>query len=107
MLHVLFCFIVGVTISPAQTRFVEGPGVADTTLQDHHIALTNDALLAALRHPAPNVRPPAALVLATRGEKDAVPAILAALAAETFPGARIGLAYAATELGAEHGFAAL
>src|SRR5260370_24546443 len=101
MLHVLFCFIVGVTISPAQTRFVEGPGVADTTLQDHHIALTNDALLAALRHPAPNVRSAAALVLATPGEKDTLSAILAALAATKFPSPRIDFAYARTEPSAE------
>jgi HEAT repeat protein len=85
----------------------EGNTVFDTPLEDHHIELTKDALLAALRHPGPGVRPAAAGVLAAQWKNDALPAILEALAATTYPGDRIGLAYVAATLNSEEGVRAL
>jgi HEAT repeat protein len=105
-LYIAFSFMLGVTISLAQTRDND-KRMGDTTLQDHHIALTKDALLAALHHPDSSVRSASALLLAVNGEKDAIPSILEALATETFPGARIHLAYAAAKLGGDEGVAAL
>jgi HEAT repeat protein len=105
LLYVVFGFVLGVAISPAQV--IEGNPVWGTTLQDHHIALTKDALVSALSNPVSGVRSAAALALAAQGEKDAVPSILLALAAETFPGTRIHLATAASKLGADEGVAAL
>ncbi len=107
LFHVVFGFVLGATIIPAQEGAINGNPVVDTPLQDHHIALTKDALLTALRNPVPGVRSAAALVLAAHGEKDAVPSILEALATETFQGTRISLASAAAELGADDGIAAL
>jgi HEAT repeat protein len=101
----VFGFMLGVTISPAQV--IDGVPVRDTPLQDHHIALSKDALLAALHHPDSGVRSAAAHALAAQGEKDAVGSILEALATETFPGARIHLASAAVKLGADEGVVAL
>jgi HEAT repeat protein len=105
LFYVVFGFMLGVTISPAQV--IDGIPVWDTPLQDNHIALTKDALLAALHHPVSGVRSAAALALAAQGEKDAVGSILEALATETFPGARIHLAAAAVKLGADEGVVAL
>jgi HEAT repeat protein len=102
----VFSFMLAVTISLAQTRKSEGR-VVNTTLQDNHIELTKDALLAALRHPNSSVRSASALRLAVNGEKDAIPSILEALAIETFPGTRMSLASAAMKLGAEEGAVAL
>jgi hypothetical protein len=105
LFYVVFGFMLGVTISPAQV--IDGVPVWDTPLQDHHIAFTKDALLAALHLPDSGVRSAAAQSLAAQGEKDAVGSILEALATETFPGARIHLASAAVKLGADEGVVAL
>jgi HEAT repeat protein len=118
LFYVVFGFMLGATVSPAQESVtkenrevrafnIEGNPVWETPLQDNHIAFTTEALLAALRHPVSGVRSAAAHELAARMGKDAVPSILSALAAETFPGTRIQLACAASKLGAEEGVAAL
>jgi HEAT repeat protein len=55
----------------------------------------------------PDVRSLAASKLAFAREKDTIPFILAALARESIPVAKIGFASAAAELGVQDGFAAL
>jgi hypothetical protein len=118
LLHVVLSFMLGATVSPAQdpvtkgnrevrTFNVEGPPVWPTPLQDNHIALTPEALLAALHHPLSDVRAAAAPELAARIGKDAVAPILAALVTETYPVTRISMAYTAAKLGADEGVAAL
>jgi HEAT repeat protein len=85
-----------------------GLGLTERMLQDkYHIAPTKEGLLIALRHPEDGVRSFAALDLAKRGLHDALPMILEALAAETFPGTRISMATAAAQLGAAEGVSAL
>ena len=72
----------------------------DRTLQEkYHIPPTTPGFLTALHHERSDVRSFAALRLAVEGQRDAIPAILAALSAETFPGAKISIATAAAELG--------
>ena len=75
--------------------------------EKYHTPLTKDALLSALPDELPAVRSLAASKLAFAGEKDSIPFILAALARERIPVARIGFAYAAAELGAQDGVVAL
>lgn len=80
----------------------------ERTLQEkYHITPTEEGLLGALRHESPEVRNFAALRLAAKGDKAAIPAILAALAAENLNGVKIIQASAAAQLGATEGFDAL
>jgi HEAT repeat protein len=80
----------------------------ERTLQDkYHISPTEEGLLGALQHQSPEVRNFAALRLAARGDKAAIPAILAALAAENLDGVKINQAISAAQLGAPEGFNAL
>jgi hypothetical protein len=84
------------------------PDVNERILQEkYHIAPTKEGLLIALSHTESDVRAFAALKLANGGDHDALPAILAALAAETFPGTRISMALAAAQLGSVDGVSAL
>jgi HEAT repeat protein len=78
-----------------------------TLWEKYHIASTKEGLIGALEHPEGTVRGFAASKLAAEGQKDAVPAILVALAKETVPGVRISLALAAARLGSDDGIAAL
>jgi len=95
----------------AQVHSYDGQHVSDMderTLQEkYHIPLTKDGFLAALHHPLPEVRTFAADELAARGEKDAIPAILAAMAIEPVPGGQVELALAAARLGSDDGVSAL
>jgi len=100
-----------VATAQAQVQTSEGPPVPDMdeqTLQEkYHIPPTRDGLLGALHHPEGSVRSLAAGFLATAGEKDAVPAILAAMAVEPIPGVQVLMASAAARLGSEDGVKAL
>lgn len=84
------------------------PDVNERILQEkYHIAPTKEGLLIALSHPESGVRAFAAFKLANSGHHDALPAILAALAAETVPGTREAIALAAAHLGSVDGVGAL
>jgi HEAT repeat protein len=60
-----------------------------------------------LRHPDPGVRGFGAGRLAAHGERDAIPAILAAMAIEPVPGVQNMMAAAAAQLGSDDGVGAL
>ena len=84
------------------------PDADDRLLAErYHIAPTKEGLMGALEYPAPEVREYAAIRLAEMGSKEAVPAILSVLSREELPGARIIIASAAFQLGAQEGLAAL
>jgi len=108
---ILLGCIVGVVAHAADQSAINGKGKPDMderTLQEkYHIAPTKEGLLGALRHERPEVRTFAALKLATDGQKDAIPAILAAVEVEPLQGAKINLAISAALLGAEDGMNAL
>lgn len=107
-----FSLVLGVTVSAAAQIQVENNrqrlDVDERMLQEeYHIAPTKEGFLIALRNAYSGVRSYGALRLAADKQTDAVPAILAALAAETVPGARESLALAAAQLGADEGALAL
>ena len=108
--NILLLFI-GAYMCCAQPQASEGnpvPHLDERALQEkYHIAPTKEGLLAALHHERSDVRSFAAIKLASDQEKDAVPAILAALTAETVPGGKIILATAAAQLGSDEAFEAL
>lgn len=80
----------------------------ERTLQDkYHIAYTDEGLIGALQHQAPEVRSFAAGRLAARDDKAAIRPVLDALRAETLGGVRIALAAAAAQLGSAEGLNAL
>ena len=84
------------------------PDMTDQILQEkYHIAPSKEGFLQALQHESSDVRSFAAIRLAAGGNKDAVPPILAALTVETVSGARIILATAVAQLGADEGMDAL
>lgn len=90
------------------TQVSHQPDTLEQALQEkHRIALTEEALLDALQHGQSEVRGPAAMELAARGDKDAIDPSLDALSAETLKGAKIDLATAAALLGSEEGLSAL
>jgi hypothetical protein len=95
----------------AQSGSIDGPPVPDVDdrmLQEkYHIPLTEEGLLAALHHPVSDVRSYVAGKLAAEAHKDAIPAILAALAVEPVPGAQVLLARAAGQLGSNEAVSAL
>jgi len=87
---------------------VLAPDMDEHILQEkYHIAPTKDGLVGALRHSDPVVRSFAAFKLASERYTDVVPAVLAALASEHYPGVKIEMAVAAFQLGAEEGAVAL
>jgi len=107
-LRALFGIILGSGACLCQANFGEGAPVSDAEiLERYHVSMTRDGLAAALRQPNSGVRAQAALALAGKEEKGTAPAILSALSAEAFPGARIALALSAGILGADDGVVAL
>jgi len=82
------------------------PKVADVLTQ-HHIALTKDALIAALHNDSAEIRGLAATQLADEGAKDAIPAIAEALEAEQVPAQKIYIAKALAYMGDQRGLQAL
>jgi HEAT repeat protein len=82
------------------------PTVAES-LQNHNIALTKTALVAALRNPDQGVRALAAVMLAQDKATDTIPSIAEALARESVPRARLNIAMALAALGDERGSAVL
>lgn len=72
-------------------------------LREHHIELTENALLLALKNPNPDVRFLAAMKLAEDKVSDAVPAIREALSVEKVPRARVNIAVALGLLGDKSG----
>ncbi len=83
------------------------PLTAKRSLQCAGYESSGDSLTAALRDPRAYVRSRAAGELAKELGKDAIPAIVGALAAEAAPGTRIWMANALAQLGEARGTAAL
>lgn len=109
-LYLTFGIVLAICVFQTSVRvFAESPILDGEKIlnEKYHTPLTKEALFSALRDDLPAVRSLAASKLAFAGEKDALPLILTALTKETSPGDRILFAYAAAELGAQDGFAAL
>jgi HEAT repeat protein len=72
-------------------------------LQEHHIGLSEEELISALRNPDGEVRSLAAAQLAAIEAQGAVPSIVDAMERETLPLTRIRIARALAQLGSEKG----
>lgn len=83
-----------------------GPTLAER-LQQHDIALTSSALVAALRSPDAEVRELAALKLAEDRAKQTIPSIEKALRSEEQPRAKVNLAFSLAQLGDHEGVTTL
>ena len=83
------------------------PATAAQLLTQHHIALTKDALLAALQNDDPEIRYLAAAQLDDDGAKDTIPAIVETLDAEKSPLAKVNIAATLAHMGDERGIQAL
>jgi HEAT repeat protein len=104
LLVTLWVVSADVTIAQENGRSFNGPPeTAKHALQRHGIGLTREALVSALRSPDAEVRELAAQVLAEDHEKDAIPSIVEALAAETVPANRVNIAFFLAQLGEEIG----
>ncbi|HUG97431.1 MAG TPA: HEAT repeat domain-containing protein, partial [Nitrososphaera sp.] len=79
----------------------------EASLQQHNVALTQPALLAALRSTDAEVRWLAAQKLANDAARDAIPAIIEALDAEKVPRTKVNIASALAQLGDNRGTVAL
>ncbi len=77
------------------------------TLARHHVKLSKQALIDALRDPDPSVRSAAAMKLAEDRATDATPALKDALDSEKLPVTRIDIAAALARLGDHRGLIAL
>jgi len=103
-------WVMSTDVSIAQENggnFNGAPESAKHALKRHGIVLTREALVSALRNPDAEVRELAAQVLAEDGEKEAIPSIVEALAAETVPANRVNIAFFLAQLGEETGSTAL
>lgn len=95
-------------VAPLAPRWLAGtpPPPVETfadQLTEHHIALTETALIAALQDPDGQVRSLAAAELAAMDDHPALAAILRAVDNERDPQVLVNLAGAATWLGSRHG----
>jgi HEAT repeat protein len=107
---VLFAPLLFATILTGQNPPpIQVGGVRTTAdlLRHHHIDLSKESLVSALKDPDPQVRYLAAEKLSEDNARDAVPAITQALEDETVPATRINIAFALALLGDETGVAAL
>jgi HEAT repeat protein len=84
-----------------------GPPSTEQLLRQHHVELTQDSLIRALRDPDSQVRYLAAEKLAEDGAQDTIPSIAAALKIEKVPATRVNMAFALALLRDENGFASL
>ncbi len=94
-------------VAPLAPRWLAGtpPPPVETfadALQRHNVALTEPALIAALRDPSGDVRGLAAAQLAAMDDHPALPQIMRALSDERDPQVEVNLAGAATWLGSTH-----
>lgn len=85
----------------------QAPPTIEETLSREGVGLSNEALLASLKSPKAEVRGMAAVLLAQRGYKSAIPAMNAALEEESDPTGRLNLASALDRLGQHSGLSAL
>jgi HEAT repeat protein len=92
-------------VSPSVRR--GGPRSTNELLVEHHVKLTTESLVRALKSSDAEVRYLAAEKLAEDGVKDAIPSITEALSAEKVPGSRVNIAFALAQLGENKGAAAL
>lgn len=108
-LVIVICMLVS-DIS-AQTVSSQGEGRLNTLgdlLQQHHIALTNDALIEALRNRDLEIRWLAAQKLAEDKATDSIPYIIAALRSDrTTSRSKVNIAFALAELDSEEGYRTL
>jgi hypothetical protein len=85
----------------------QAPPTIEETLKKEGVGLSNEALLASLANPKEEVRGMAAVLLAQRGYKLAIPAMNVALQKESDPAVRLDLAGALDSLGQGSGLSAL
>jgi len=83
------------------------PASLTEQLKQHHVELTRQGLLKALRSPDGQVRDLAAARLAEEKDTTAIPAIEEALASEKLPEIRINIAFSLVQFGQEKGVAEL
>lgn len=85
-----------------------GPGpTLEEQLEQHHIALTQPALVAALRNSDPEVRDLAAQKLAEDKATETIPAIEQALKSESIQGTKLNIAFSLAQMGNDQGIATL
>jgi HEAT repeat protein len=86
---------------------VGGPASTAGLLKVHHVDLTTESLVRALKNPDAQVRYLAAEKLAEDNKREAIPSIAVALTAESAPAARVNIAYALAMLKDDRGVTAL
>ena len=108
LIVITICLVTQLTFSQAKPVSKNGQAisVADV-LRQHHIALTNEALVNALQNPDAEIRGLAAVQLADTKVRVAIPDIISAVNKETSPLTRANIASALIRLGDETGFSVL
>ena len=110
------CLLTQLTFSQAKPVAKNGPPIVSKdgplitvadALRQHHIELTNEALVDALQNPDAEIRGLAAIQLAETNVRVAIPDIISAVNKETSPLTRANIAHALTMLGEETGFSVL
>ena len=105
----MFAFLLSAaTFSQSAPPTGEGPPeTIEEALLRHHIALTKESLVAALRNQDPEVRQLAAQKLASNGAIDTIPSMNEALSEERVPWNRANIAFALAQLGDKAGMVTL
>lgn len=115
-LVITMCMLTQLTFSQAKPVSKNGPPISvengalptvAEALRQHHIELTNEALVDALQNPDGEIRGLAAIQLAETKVRDAIPDIVSAVNKEKLPLTRANIALALTQLGEETGFSVL
>lgn len=115
-LIITICLLTQLTFSQAKPVSKNGspisvengpPITVAEALRQHHIALTNEALVDALQNPDAEIRGLAAIQLADTKVRDAIPDIVSAVNKEKLPLTRANIALALTQLGEDTGFSVL
>jgi len=92
-------------VSPATKE--GSPPTAAQILAQHHVSLSRDGLVSALRSDDAEIRSLAAEQLAVQGAEDSIPSVVEALEAEKIPKTRVDIAFALAQMGDERGIRAL
>lgn len=107
-LQAMRIFLLGLSLCAVEvTCYSQPPPTFAQSLQQHHIELTEEALLQALHNPEKEIRSLAASELAEMKVGAALPEILRATQDEKDPQTQVNLAAAATWLGSEEGLKTL
>lgn len=94
---------IGQESSPTMIKGGGPPASLTEQLKQHHVELSREGLLKALRNPDGRVRDLAAARLAEEKDTSAVPAIEEALAREKLPETRINIAFSLMQFGQQKG----